>query len=259
MSLAAVSRSRSSGLLIRVPTLTTPFPRYRRGRQSPESPSEKATVLDRPSVTSRLGARPLVREDPRRPVRLGLDAGAETPVIAIEVRLARAGIGRTEEAVDPPAVRRGVDRLLEVDERVEVEVYRVIDRRLIEIGKELRLRTPSAPVHRLVRSLGTGQAHRIEGCRDAEGITVADGVIGMQGQADLLEIVDAPRTPVRIARGQDRREHGRGQDQDHRDDDQGFDQREPARWPFHRESPGIASRPGRRDPHLGPRVSRGRV
>jgi len=64
----------------------------------------------------------------------------------------------------------------------------------------------------------------------------------VQGQADLLEVVDALRPPGRLACGLDRRQQQRDQDGDDGDDHQQLDQGEAgALTPAHGNSSGSAA------------------
>ena len=75
----------------------------------------------------------------------------------------------------------------------------------------------------------------IDAAADAHREDVVDDVVVVQGEADLLEVVDALRPPRRLPRRLNRRQQQGDQDGNDRDDDQQFDQSEAAS--YHRNSP----------------------
>ncbi len=112
-------------------------------------------------------------------------AGA-VAVVAEVVRVARlVGVGRAEEQLDLGRDRgniRGAEVLV-ADPGDSGEVQRVEQRRLLQVGQQLRL---SRPPRRVAPGPGTPDAERVDTDRSL--------VVG-QGQADLPEVVLTSATP----------------------------------------------------------------
>ena len=133
-------------------------------------------------------------------------------------------VGRTNERLDPRRERRVVDR-----PRVHralrplggvVEVDRVIDRGLVHLAQGQRKEAMPAPGGQAVqRALLPGDRARRE---DAVG-----GLVVVQGDAELLEVVRARGAPGGLAGRLHRRQGERDQDRDDRDRDQQLDQGKP--------------------------------
>ena len=144
-------------------------------------------------------------------------------------------LGQTKTLTRVPASRRvDGDRgdVAEPIRRIEVrEVDRVVERTLLELGEH----QGSERVQRPVAAPDAGRVPEIPHRIDGEAPELV--LVIVQGQADLLEVVDALDPPRRLAGRLDGRQQQGDQDRDDRDHHQQFDQREGRSSSRHRSSP----------------------
>src|SRR5262249_42642937 len=135
------------------------------------------------------------------------------------------GIGGADVRRDPRLARGLIGRI--GDRQAEVE--RVAQGALLQVGEQLREQAPARPE---VGGEGGAVARRqgpggIGEDRDHPPREAADGaLVIVEGQADLLEVVDAGGAPGRLAGGLDGRQQECDQHRDDGDHDQEFDQGE---------------------------------